>query len=229
LRYGIDYNDTEEVFSIKRTLKLSENPFSYQVRIEVPEIGNYRFILEVEDNTKATVSSRAFDFGVRRADFPYVRHPRQMAKTLYYLMDKNEYNDLLNITDPDSLKKTLDRFWLSNIGNKQKAKRTISLYYSRVEEANKLFSSYKAGWKTDRGMVYILFGPPKFKSTFADYIRWAYSTDQYNTRTTYFFNEYRLKSNIFPFYVYLLDRERKDLHENEYLIIKKWLNGTPFR
>ena len=33
-------------------------------------------------------------------------------------------------------------------------------YYSRVEYANKNFSHYQAGWKTDMGMVFILFGSP---------------------------------------------------------------------
>lgn len=33
-------------------------------------------------------------------------------------------------------------------------------YYSRVEYANKNFKHYVAGWKTDMGMVYIIFGTP---------------------------------------------------------------------
>ena len=33
-------------------------------------------------------------------------------------------------------------------------------YYRRVEVANANFSSYREGWKTDRGMVYIILGPP---------------------------------------------------------------------
>ena len=33
-------------------------------------------------------------------------------------------------------------------------------YYRRVRFANEEFTQYKDGWKTDRGMIYILFGPP---------------------------------------------------------------------
>jgi outer membrane lipoprotein-sorting protein len=33
-------------------------------------------------------------------------------------------------------------------------------YYKRVRRANQLFTSYKEGWKTDRGMIFIVFGPP---------------------------------------------------------------------
>ena len=33
-------------------------------------------------------------------------------------------------------------------------------YYKRVSYANENFDGWKDGWETDRGMVYILFGPP---------------------------------------------------------------------
>ena len=33
-------------------------------------------------------------------------------------------------------------------------------YYKRVEYVNEHFSGWQPGWETDRGMIYILFGPP---------------------------------------------------------------------
>ena len=33
-------------------------------------------------------------------------------------------------------------------------------YYRRVSYANENFEGWKEGWETDRGMIYILFGPP---------------------------------------------------------------------
>ena len=33
-------------------------------------------------------------------------------------------------------------------------------YYRRVSYANENFDGWKDGWETDRGMIYILFGPP---------------------------------------------------------------------
>jgi hypothetical protein len=36
----------------------------------------------------------------------------------------------------------------------------IAKFYSRVMTANKLFTSYKEGWKTDRGIIYIVYGAP---------------------------------------------------------------------
>jgi GWxTD domain-containing protein len=34
-------------------------------------------------------------------------------------------------------------------------------YYRRVDFANKNFAHYLEGWRSDRGMVYIRFGPPE--------------------------------------------------------------------
>lgn len=33
-------------------------------------------------------------------------------------------------------------------------------YYKRIEYVNEHFSGWEPGWETDRGMIYILFGPP---------------------------------------------------------------------
>jgi hypothetical protein len=33
-------------------------------------------------------------------------------------------------------------------------------YFKRVEIANQYFTSYKEGWKTDRGMIFVVFGLP---------------------------------------------------------------------
>ena len=45
-------------------------------------------------------------------------------------------------------------------GNRERARVLIKSYYSRVQYANIFFTSYFEGWKTDRGLIYIIFGPP---------------------------------------------------------------------
>jgi GWxTD domain-containing protein len=38
-------------------------------------------------------------------------------------------------------------------------------YFRRIEYANRSFRSYAAGWLTDKGRVYIIYGPPDNTST----------------------------------------------------------------
>ena len=37
----------------------------------------------------------------------------------------------------------------------------IQKFYGRVVDANVFFTSYHEGWKTDRGLIYLVYGPPK--------------------------------------------------------------------
>jgi len=41
--------------------------------------------------------------------------------------------------------------------------------------ANSFFTSYKPGWQTDRGMIYIIYGPPDYLYKSAKEERWIYS------------------------------------------------------
>ena len=53
-------------------------------------------------------------------------------------------------------------------------------YYSRIDYANKAFKSFQEGWMTDKGMVYVVFGPPNTidkQNNYNDgriYERWSY-------------------------------------------------------
>lgn len=53
-------------------------------------------------------------------------------------------------------------------------------YYQRVDYANKAFPTFVEGWRTDRGMIYIRFGPPEnverhpFESGTRPYEVWYY-------------------------------------------------------
>jgi GWxTD domain-containing protein len=57
-------------------------------------------------------------------------------------------------------------------------------YYARIQYANKNFESYTSGWRTDMGMVYVIFGPPSSVERFRGYSdgklyeRWIYRNNR---------------------------------------------------
>ena len=105
--------------------------------------------------------------------YPRYTFPQQLNRPLVYMSTNQEINDVRNGNEP---KRALDRYWLAmSNGNQQTAKRTISAFYRRVEQANKLFTGYKEGWKTDRGMVYIIMGPPNRVNRSKDREVWVYN------------------------------------------------------
>ena len=85
-------------------------------------------------------------------------------------------------------------------------------YYRRVDYANATFSTFMPGWKTDRGMVYIILGAPSdvdrhpFEIDSKPYEIWSYYTlnRQFVFLDETGFGEYRL---ITPFWE-VLERMR---------------------
>jgi GWxTD domain-containing protein len=91
--------------------------------------------------------------------FPGITQAVQMIGPLRYITTREEYDMLLAADDP---KLAVDAFWLKTAGNPGRAKTLIEKYYTLVEEANRYFTNYQEGWKTDRGIIYIVFGRPYY-------------------------------------------------------------------
>ena len=84
-------------------------------------------------------------------------------------------------------------------------------YYKRIRYSNEHFSGFMDGWKTDMGMVFILFGPPNdierhpFEIQSKPYEIWYY----YEINRTFVFvdetgfGDYRL---LTPYYEGIYDR-----------------------
>jgi GWxTD domain-containing protein len=77
-------------------------------------------------------------------------------------------------------------------------------YYARVDYANKHFKHYLQGWRTDMGMVYIMFGPPNnverhpFEVDTKPYEIWSYYDINYSFVFVDLtgFGDYRLETPI---------------------------------
>lgn len=104
-------------------------------------------------------------------DFPSLTSPEVLIEVARYLVRDDEFKELQNAANP---KEALDRFWLQWGDFPDRARTLIAQYYGRAESANQLFTDGKPGWMTDRGMAYIIFGPPDL--AVADYhkIAWSY-------------------------------------------------------
>lgn len=95
-----------------------------------------------------------FNFG---GSFPEVKSPVELMEPLFYLATLAEYRDLR--MEPNR-KLAVDNFWLKRGNSVEKSRELIRIYYNRVVYSNLYFTSNKEGWKTDQGMIFILFGPP---------------------------------------------------------------------
>lgn len=220
---GVDMRRAEEIDTNIRRL---DQPGSVLIEFKYPllERGTYRFEVETTDGTGETLY-RARDFSVVSENYPSVMTARELAEPLIYLMDRRDHRQMMEIQDPDSLKEAVDRFWLSNIQNMNRARSAINLYYERVEQANKQFTTFKEGWKTDMGMIYILFGPPWYVDRYLNRMQWSYSYDRNDPEYNFFFERPNLKNEYFPYDNYLLQRNQ-GYFNIQYRQIQLWLTGS---
>lgn len=220
---GIDFDDETEIQSNRRVLSDYSSTF-VEYKFENKERGNYRFEVTTKRENDEEEQFKARAFGIKSANYPAVKSTRELAKPLVYLMNDDEYEEMMAISDKDSLKQAIDRFWLKNIGNKQTARRVIQLFYTRVEEANKQFSNFKEGWKTDRGMIYILFGNPFYTRDRLKRVTWYYSYNNSDPEYQFRFEQPKIKNQYYPFDHFIL--ERKNYYHNRYYYQKQmWLSG----
>jgi len=134
----------DSVFNVHVTDKTT--PF-----IDLSEEGFYHFQKDSNQREGYTIF-RFYD------GFPEISTSEQMLMPLRYITSRNEFAELTQAKDS---KLSVDNFWLKNAGNPTRARAMIQKFYSRVVDANVFFTSYHEGWKTDRGLVYIVYGPPK--------------------------------------------------------------------
>lgn len=219
---GIDYDQETEMQTNQRILTDYRSVF-IEYKYANQERGNYRFEVTAQKGDDEEIfKGRAF--GVKSKNYPAVNTARELAKPLVYLMGEGDHEDLMEISNTDSLKKEMDRFWLKNIGNASEARDVIEMYYQRVEEANKQFSNFKEGWKTDLGMIYILFGPPWYTEDRLKELNWYYSYNREDPEYSYQFNQPKLNNQFYPFYHYLLERHNY-YYTVQYLQRELWLTG----
>jgi GWxTD domain-containing protein len=112
--------------------------------------------------------------------------PDMMIPPLEYLTTTEEFNSLKK---GDTAKLTVDNFWLKAGGNVEMARELIRIYYNRMYYSNLFFTSYKQGWRTDRGMIYMIFGPPSYITKTATSEIWEYYVKQDASNLTITFNK----------------------------------------
>lgn len=125
--------------------------------------GGYDLILNVSQN--GLQNSRRTKFSVIWRNSEMAKINLTMAiKTLKDYIPSSDYKSLLQ--EPDSVKRAyLENFWEQRDPTPNTKKNELmDEFYKRVEFANNYFSVHPLdmeGWETDRGKIYIKYGPPE--------------------------------------------------------------------
>lgn len=165
--------------------------------------------IKVEKNSKLyyvktqNLQGPSFLFYATGEDFPRVQSSEAQTGPLRYITTHREYEQIIRASDKQA---ALEDYWYEVAGDMERAVNQRNIYYERVEMANLLFSSYKAGWKTDRGMIYIVMGPPDIVHFYKDSEKWLYGKAGSIEALQFLFNR---EDEPFAFNNYVLDRKEE--------------------
>ncbi|MEP2668361.1 MAG: GWxTD domain-containing protein [Cyclobacteriaceae bacterium] len=104
-----------------------------------------------------TTAAEGFSFRVQASTYPRYTRIQDLVGPLVFVSTQDEFSQL---EQSNGDKVAFDKTIIGITRDRDRAKRFMKSYYARVELANKYFTSYKEGWKTDQGMTFIIFGLP---------------------------------------------------------------------
>lgn len=178
------------------------------------EYGMYNFSLDTAYKSGLTL----FNFGTF---FPEIKTANKLIEPIQYLTTSREFNEYSLF---ENKKEAVDNFWLKSSGNFNRAKELIRVYYNRAKFANMYFSSFTEGWRTDRGMLYMIYGVPNTIYKSDNQERWIYGTSQSIQALSYTFIKVE---NPYTDNDYILSRS--EIYKLVwYQAIDSWRNGRVF-
>jgi len=133
--------------------------------------------------------------------YPAIVDDYQMLLPLRYLSTGKEFEKLL---DYDDAAVAVDVFWTEMAGTPLRGRKKVDRFYDNIEKSNKLFTTWKEGWKTDRGMIYSVFGSPDHIIKNDESERWIYHGGWEIPRTEFTFIKTEIMSGM---HCFVLDRK----------------------
>ena len=155
--------------------------------------GFYHFITD-------TINKKGFSTFHISEEFPKTTSLNDAIGAMGYLLSKKDYARLITHNDK---RMAFEWEWKRMAGGKNRARNLIKQYYESINQANQLFTSYKPGWSTDRGMIYIVYGLPSVVYRYDESEVWIYGEE--NNLLSEVFNFKKINSAISP-NIYELER-----------------------
>ena len=242
----LDYANSKIMISSER------NPKSTYFVTKFELISDYPFPIYVERNlpkttfkkdTTFTIASDAFikmdnegiyhitkeqnsAFGLTLFNFydgfPLIAQKKNMAPPMRYITSDEEFNDFPIGSDRSKL--NAEKIWAEMSSDLPKAEKLITTYFKRVQYSNLYYTSYKEGWRTDRGLVYTIFGQPSstIKTTTSE--KWTYGQNSSSLSIEFVFNK---TNNPFTYndFTLIRDDNKKEIWKKA---IEYWRSGKVF-
>ncbi|MFW5761360.1 MAG: GWxTD domain-containing protein [Cyclobacteriaceae bacterium] len=204
--YNVDFNAAEPpmaVISQNVQEKISvDSSFNISRNNDFNLNGSKLLFVQADTNSLSGISVRVEDMF-----YPKLARVDEVIEPLLYITTRGEKQALLGASVK---KKALDKFWLQVARTPQRAKTIIKMYFNRIEAANRYFTNYKQGWKTDQGMVYGIYGAPDIVHREGEQEQWIYNKTEDLPKLSFKF--LRVKNMLSDHHYSLIKDEEYELY-----------------
>lgn len=125
-------------------------------------LGTYSIYVSVNGDGGEELGKVTKVFNSRWAGIPSVIQDLDKAiQQMVYIATEDELDQIKDAKTKDEKVRRYLEYWKKKDPVPESEENEIfNEYYRRVEYSNKNFTHYTEGWRTDRGMVFIILGPP---------------------------------------------------------------------
>lgn len=119
------------------------------------------YVLDLKSNASGKLIAEK-KFSNKMSGFPTNAKDLQlMIDQLVYIATDDQLSKIDNARTTEDKQKKFIEFWKSKDPSPNTSKNELMIeYYRRIQTANDRYSHFIDGWKTDMGMVYVIFGEP---------------------------------------------------------------------
>ncbi|RTZ96830.1 MAG: hypothetical protein DSY36_00375 [Candidatus Neomarinimicrobiota bacterium] len=185
-------DSNKDVFWEEELKLTSENKtFKRRILINQKPDENLTMAIDVTITQENESDSKAMELRIRKPGLSYfISNVDEALDQMRYIVTDKEYKRVKKAKRKER-EKLFYQFWEDrDPSSGTVVNELMDQYYYRVSYTNEHFASFLPGWKTDMGMIYILFGPP-------DDTQRSFSTNSRNTYETWYY--YTINRN-FGFY-----------------------------
>jgi GWxTD domain-containing protein len=135
--------------------------FAETLVLPTDSLTNQSYTFALNAKLGKTSLTRTYPIQLLGRDMPdFIRDLDLAIEQLKYIATDSEY-DRIREAPPHKREELFQTFWKSKDPSPSSPENEkMEEYYRRIDYANRQFSGYGGGWKTDMGKVYIIFGPP---------------------------------------------------------------------
>jgi GWxTD domain-containing protein len=160
--FNPDNNVIHEEEDKEHVVKPGVNQILHTMKEFPFDMGAYEITVSLNNEQEKVLAFSKKAFYSHSRDLPFVITDIDKAiAEMNYIASPSEMDYMEGGKDKAEKTKRFMEFWKKRDPSPNNEENEIfNEYFKRVAYANENFSTYVEGWKTDRGMVFILLGPP---------------------------------------------------------------------